>query len=64
MNKNEIEMAEQQFTGYAHGKAGFSIEALASDMGLTREEWLIIKERNNIHLFADDALSLDNHFGV
>ena len=52
---NEIEMAEQQLTGYAHAKAGYGIEALADGMGLTAAEWDEIINRGIVRLDDCDA---------
>ena len=62
MNKKEIEMAEQQLTGYASARAGESIESLAGSMGLTALEWEKIKTRSNVSLSKNDEEALDGYF--
>lgn len=59
---NELEMAEQQLTGFAHAKAGHSIEALADGMGLTASEWKGIQARGTVRLDNDDTEALNAHF--
>ena len=60
---NEIEMAEQQLTGYAHAIAGHSIEALADSMGLTASEWEAIKARKIVRLNDCDSAALNVFLG-
>lgn len=60
---NEIEMAEQQLTGYAHAKAGHAIEALADGMGLTAAEWEEIQARRTVRLADCDAEALSAYLG-
>ena len=60
---NELEMAEQQLTGYMYAKAGFSIEALAASMGLTAEEWEKIKARSIVLLDGRDTDALSAYYG-
>lgn len=58
---NEIEMAEQQLTGFAHAKAGLGVEALADGMGLTVAEWKEILERGKVRLDDCDAEALSKY---
>lgn len=58
---NEIEMAEQQLTGYAHARAGHTIEALADGMGLTAGEWKEIQARGAVRLDDCDVDALSAH---
>lgn len=60
---NELEMAEQQLTGYMYAKAGYSIETLAASMGLTAEEWEKIKARGIVLLDGRDADALSAYYG-
>ena len=60
---NEIEMAEQQLTGYAHAKAGHGIEALADGMGLTAAEWDEIVNRGLVRLDDCEAEALSAYLG-
>ena len=62
MSKKEIEMAEQQLTGFASARAGESIESLAGSMGLTFNEWEKIKSRGNVMLSTSDEAALDGYF--
>lgn len=62
MSKKEIEMAEQQLTGFAAARAGESIESLAGSMGLTASEWGKIKSRGNVTLSTNDEAALDGYF--
>lgn len=40
----QLELAEAQFTGFHHGKRGYSVKELADGMGLKKSEWLKIRE--------------------
>ncbi|TVM01522.1 MAG: hypothetical protein CV087_10745 [Candidatus Brocadia sp. WS118] len=61
----EIELlkAEQQITGFAHGRDGYSLIDLIKAMGLTLEEW---KELKNyaLPLLDDDIKAVDKYFGI
>lgn len=59
IGERNIEMAEQQLTGFAHARAGYTISALAEGMGLTEAEWAKIKERGLVYLGASDKDVLD-----
>jgi hypothetical protein len=62
MSKKDVEMAEQQLTGFASARAGESIESLAASMGLTAGEWDKIKSRGNVLLSKADEAALDGYF--
>jgi len=62
MSKKEIEMAEQQLTGFAAARSGESVESLAGGMGLTANEWEEIKSRGNVALSINDEEALDGYF--
>ena len=59
---NLIELAEAQLTGYSHAQRGFSIESLIESMGITKKEWLIIKDRSHNILSDNDVKYIDNYF--
>lgn len=56
------ELALAQLTGFAHASRGFSIKELAESMGLTKEEW--IKLKNKAGLKSLDEEDLDEEFGI
>lgn len=62
MATNELELAEQQLTGFAHAKAGYEAPALAESMGLTKREWEAIKQRGVVKLDSRDVNAIDTHF--
>lgn len=62
MADNELDMAEQQLTGFAHAKAGYEVPALAESMGLTKREWESIKRRGVVKLDNRDVAALDAYF--
>jgi len=62
MADNELDLAEQQLTGFAHAKAGYEVPALAESMGLTKYEWEAIKQRGMVKLDVQDVASLDVYF--
>lgn len=43
MKQNDF--AEQQFIGFVHARKGYDLRSLVQGMGLTQEEWSIIRER-------------------
>jgi len=58
---NEMaERAIQQFIGFRHAAMGFSIESLAQEMGLTAEEWEVI--RADCIFTESDLKTLDKYF--
>jgi len=58
---NEMaERAIQQFIGFHHASMGFSIESLAQEMGLTAEEWEVI--RTDCIFTENDLKALDKNF--
>ena len=59
---SQLELAEQQFIGYAHAKAGYGIELLASGMGLTAVEWEEIKGMEGHCVSEDEVAALDDYF--
>lgn len=63
MNK-DLEMAEQQLTGFAHAAAGYSIEQTASAMGLKKEEWLELRKNIDSILDPKHICDLDTYFGI
>lgn len=60
MSKKQLEMAEQQLVGFAHAKAGHSVEQLADGMGLTAKEWDALKDK--VRLSVSDERDLDAYF--
>jgi len=54
------ELALQQFIGFRHAVMGFSIESLAQEMGLTTEEWEVI--RDDCVFTESDLEALDKYF--
>lgn len=59
-SEQELEMAEQQFIGFAHAKSGLGIIELAQGMVLTAPEWKQL--RDTVPLDQLDIKALDDHF--
>ena len=59
---SQIKLAEQQLTGFAHASKGFTINDLASSMGLTKREWM--KLRDVVDLKPLDRADLDEKYGI
>lgn len=59
---SQIKLAEAQLIGFAHASKGFTIKDLANSMGLTKREWL--KIRDSVDLKIMDKLELDKKYGV
>ena len=60
LGKKTLELAVQQFVGFRHAQAGYSIESLADSMGLSASEWYAV--RDEVPLTDRDKQSLDKHF--
>ena len=58
---DDIELAEQQITGFTHAAQGYSISQLASSMGLTSEEWKVLKSKCD-YMREEDIQELDKYF--
>ena len=56
----QLLQAEAQLVGFAHASKGFTIESLAVGMGLTKNEW--VKLRNDVYLKASDKDDLNQKF--
>ena len=60
MDRN-IELAEQQLTGFHHAAEGYDIVSLVEAMGLRAEEWGQLKD--NIPWLAEKYVKqIDEHF--
>jgi len=59
----DLEMAEQQFTGYRYAEqnSGRSIIGLCEAMGLTEKEWTAVRERVQ-WLGKSNIEDIDEHF--
>jgi hypothetical protein len=58
-----LTMAEQQLTGFVHCYDGGDIITLVAEMGLSLDEWLFLKENDEITYLSDDFVSqIDNYF--
>lgn len=60
----QLEMAEQQITGFAAGKDHGKIKVFAEEMGLKKSEWKSIKTKFPDLLSALDAEELDEYFNL
>jgi len=60
LSRRTLELAVQQFEGYRHAQAGYSIQALADSMGLTASEWDAVRAESP--LTEQDKQALDKHF--
>jgi DNA-binding Xre family transcriptional regulator len=59
---SQLKLAEMQLVGFAHASKGFGIKELAESMGMTKKEW--IKLRNGVSLKQLDKIELDELFGI
>ena len=61
---NQIQVAEAQIIGFNHGSHGFSIKSLIESMGLTKREWLMLKDIYGIenNLTEADIIEIDKYF--
>ena len=59
---SQLKLAEAQIIGFAHASRGFSIKSLAESMGLTKKEWL--KIRDSVDLKELDKSDLDEMFEI
>lgn len=57
---NLLQLAEAQFIGYEHGVRGYNARTLAKEMGLTKEEWM--KLREGLVLSESDKQDIDKLF--
>ena len=59
---SQIKLAEAQLVGFGHASKGFSVNELAESMGLTKTEWL--KLRDSAPLKPLDKVDLNEKYGV
>lgn len=59
---SQIKLAEAQLIGFAHGTRGFSIKDLADSMGLTKKEWLKLRDKSDLK--PSDKDDLDEKYGI
>lgn len=59
---SQLKLAEAQLIGFAHASKGFTITNLVESMGLTKSEW--IKLRNTINLKTLDKFDLDQKYNI
>lgn len=57
-----IILAEAQLIGFSHCSKGYTIKELANSMGLTKKEWL--KLRDSIDLKLLDKTELDEMYKI
>ena len=64
MEENEIRIREAvaQFVGFVHRRNKFSLHELVDSMGLTEEEWILIKKDYVSDLSIEDINSVDTYF--
>lgn len=60
--KQMLDFAEQQLTGFAHASRGYSIEELATAMGLKESEWRKLSDK--VDLKFSDKRALDMMFNL
>lgn len=58
----QLDLAEAQLIGFVHASKGHSILNLVESMGMTRSEW--IKLRDKVPLKALDKEDIDKKFGL
>jgi len=56
----QIDLAEAQFIGYRHKEGGYSAKELADQMGLTKREWKLLRDK--IDLRETDKNDIDSLF--
>lgn len=59
---SQLELADAQLTGFAHASQGFGILELAESMGLTKKEWIKLRETSGLKDL--DKKDLDDKFGI
>ncbi len=57
-----LELAEAQFTGFSAARSDESIESLTSSMGLSEDEWRLIKDRGRTGLSITQKEDVDCYF--
>ena len=62
MKVEELALAEAQLIGFNHCSKGYTIKELANSMGLTKNEW--VKLRDKIHLKSLDKAELDEIYKI
>ncbi len=60
-NNSMLDLAEAQFTGFTYGKDN-NILGLVESMGLTKEEWILLK--NNTYISENDKEFIDKYFNM
>lgn len=59
----KLDLADAQLLGYAHGKREPGILGLIGSMGLTKSEWIKLKDRYTLsHLTSSEMLEIDDYF--
>lgn len=58
----DIDVAIGQLIGYTHAKRGGGIIELVQAMGLTPDEWEVIKANNPSYLNQFEKLDIEKHF--
>lgn len=53
---NWLAMAGQQLLDYSQAKKGFSLIMLVESMGLTKNEWVTLKETKSIGYISDSDI--------
>ena len=61
IEKVRLEQADAQFIGFFHAKTGFNILNLVESMGLTEEEWIIIK-KDYTSIPEKESKEIDEYF--
>jgi len=63
--KHEIEKAESQLLGFKHGQSGYDLLSLVESMGLTKQEWKILKKDYALGYMSErDKERVDKFFGI
>lgn len=55
-----IRLAERQLIGYLSAKKGYSLSDLILEMGLTVDEWNIIKSESNLDIGDFEILEIED----
>lgn len=54
---HQLKLADAQFLGFVHAKSGYSLTSLAENMGLTADEWKLL--RDTVHLSPEQKAEID-----
>ena len=62
MSKKQLDLAEAQLLGWHLGRWGANADEICSQMGLTEEEWKILKKDYLLVLDDEEKEEIDKYF--